>query len=100
MSELRIPPHLQVAESVTESEYEKAKWQSRVILITALAVGFVATVILVLFVVGGVLGLAGGGLAGIVTERVMDQVFPEGKKMRTLRVKVYPELRDYRQRQG
>jgi hypothetical protein len=29
----------------------------------------------------------------------MDRLLPEGKKMRTQRMKVYPELRNFRMRQ-
>jgi hypothetical protein len=47
-----------------------------------------------------VASLIGGGLPAIGVERLLDRLLPEGKMMRTLRMKVYPELRNYRKRQG
>jgi hypothetical protein len=53
-----------------------------------------------MFLWSGMKGLVVGGLAGVGSERLMDQILPEGKKMRTQRMKVYPQLRDYLKRQG
>lgn len=99
MSDERLPPHLQIARTVTDEEYATAKWQCRVILLTALGVGMVGGVAAVLLL-GGVKGLAIAGLMAIACERLMDRIFPQGRKMRTQRMKVYPELRDYRVRQA
>ncbi len=99
VKEILLPPHLKVAETVTDQEYAKAKWQSQVILLVALAAGVVVAAIL-MFLWSGMKGLVVGGLAGVGSERLMDQILTEGKKMRTQRMKVYPQLRDYLKRQG
>jgi len=99
MTEQQLPPHLKIAETVTEEEFSKAKWQSRVIFISALVSGIVVAGVLVLFVTGGVKGLIGGGLVAIGIERLLDRMLPEGRKMKTQRMKIYPDLRDFRRRQ-
>lgn len=85
---------------MTDQEYATAKWQHKVILVSALGLGCVTGLLLSLFVIGALRGLVVGGLVGVGCERLMDRLLPEGRKMRTQRLKVYPQLRDYRKRQG
>ena len=100
MADLVIPPHLKIAESVTAEEYATAKKQQVIVYSTALVTGMVAVVVIFLFGIAMVWSLVGGGLLAIGCERVMDGIFPEGKKMRTQRMKVYLELKAYRDRAG
>ena len=95
-----LPPHLKIAETVTAEEYAKAKQQQVIVYSTALILGVVVVVILFVLGLAAIWSLAGGGLLAIGCERVMDQMFPEGKKMRTQRMKVFPELIAYRKRIG
>lgn len=100
MPGLVIPPHLKIAESVTTEEYATAKKQQVVVYSTALVAGVIAVVIIFLLGIAMLWSLVGGGLLAVGCERVMDGIFPEGKKMRTQRMKVYPELKSYRERAG
>ena len=100
MNQELLPPHLKIAETVTDKEYATAKWQNQLVLLSALMTGIAVTGGLALFVTGMLKSLVGGGLFAIGVERLLDQIFPHGKKMRTQRMKVYPELQNFRKRQG
>jgi hypothetical protein len=100
MSEEILPPHLKISSTVTEEEYAKARWQSRVVLFPALLLGVAIAAGLILLGTQGIISLGAGGFCAIGCERLLDRVFAEGKKMRTQRMKLYPQLRDYRKRQG
>jgi hypothetical protein len=100
-----LPPHLKVSETVTDQEYATAKSQSRIILISAIGLSGVVLVVTILFftglnISGALIGLLAGTVAGVGCERIMNQLMPEGQKMKTRRMKVYPELRDWRRRQS
>ncbi|MDC0302612.1 hypothetical protein OAL23_00425 [bacterium] len=99
-SENLLQPHLKIAETVTDDEYATAKWQHKMILVSALGLGNLTAVLLTFFVLGALRGMVVGGLVGVGCERLMDRLFPESRKMRTQRMKVFPQLRDYRKRQA
>jgi hypothetical protein len=95
MSEKRLPPHLQIAESVTEEEYKSAMWQSKVVLTTALLTGMVLSIPMIVLV-GYLEGVMAAGFSAILVERSLHFVFKDARKARTERIKRYKELRIYR----
>jgi hypothetical protein len=99
MSNIRIPPHLQVAQSVTEEEYMKAKTQGRIVMICAMTAGVVSAIPLV-WLYGFLLGLPAAGIAGALAERVLSAVFKDAHKVRTQRIQKYRELKEFKERHG
>lgn len=99
MSNIRIPPHLQVAQSVTEEEYRKANTQGRIVMICAMTAGVVSAIPLI-FLFGMLLGLPGAGFLAFVTERILSAVFKDAHKVRTQRLQKYRELKEFKERHG
>ena len=64
MSEKRLPPHLQIAESVTEEEYKSALWQSKVVLTVALLTGMILSLPMI-YVLGLFYGLTVAGFCTV-----------------------------------
>lgn len=97
MSEERLPPHLQIAETVTEDEYRRSVWQSKVVLVSALGAGIILSIPLILSL-GAWRGLPAAGLLAVVIERILHRVFKDAHKAKTVRMKRYKELKAYRNR--
>lgn len=101
MNDENIPPHLAIAKDVTESEFQKAKFQNRIALIATFSV----PVLLFLYwlLVNATFLSAEGEppfKASIVWALIANRGFyyflKEGRKMSTLRMIKYMELRKLR----
>lgn len=97
MSDLIIPPHLKVAENVTEEEYASAIRERRMIVIILI----VASLLLILPCIW-FYGILGGTALMVVLvvalERVLNKILKNAHKMRTIRMVRYKELRLYREK--
>ena len=95
----QVPTSLQVALNVTEEEYTKAKRQFIILwtgtTIAHLVIGLVLAA-LGLLAVFGWLGMGGLIGIGVVTYIVLYAIFPEAKKMSTMRLRKYKELKAWR----
>ena len=99
MSESLLPPHLKVAETVTEEEYRRARWQRAITLIVSMGVGVSVAFCGIIFSAHIRNWFAIGIALAIGLERLLNFMLKDGHKMSTLRMKVYPELRGWRDRQ-
>lgn len=97
MSKLLIPPHLKVAETVTEEEYRSGQVQSKVLLIVAL---FSGIIFFFLFPAGVVLKLCLAGFTGFLVEKLMHVILKDAHKVKTHRLKHYKELKAFKERHG
>lgn len=95
-----LPPHLKVAKTVTEEEYLRARWQRLVTLSFAMIAGVSVAFFGMIFSNQGRNWFAPGIALAIGLERLLNVVLKDGHKMATQRMKVYPELRDFRERNG
>lgn len=98
MNKNLLPPHLKIAETVTEEEYCQARWQRLVTLSTAMIIGVSVAFGGIVFSTETLNWFAAGIALAIGLERILNVVLKDGHKMSTQRMKVYPELRDYRKR--
>jgi hypothetical protein len=96
MSELLIPQHLKVAENVTEEEYASAIRERRlvviIIIITAL---FVIIPAILLF--GIWIGTPLTVLLMALVDRILNKIFKNAHKARTIKMVRYKELKFYRE---
>jgi len=99
MSKINIPPHLKIAESVTDEEYRSAKLESKIVLLTALTVGIILGFALI-FRISIWVGLPAAGGAAILTERIMNSFLKNAHKAKTHRMKHYKELKAFKDRHG
>ena len=97
MSELIIPPHFKVAENVTEEEYASAIRERRLIVIILIIAASVMVIPCVV-IFGVYVGLGLSVLALVLLERLLNQIFKNAHKMRTIRMVRYKELRLYREK--
>ena len=93
--EENLPPHLKVAAGVTEEEYARVIRQSRIVAFTSVASGIVIATLLLFFFFFLIAAIA-GALAGVAAERLMNMSLKDAHKAKTLRIKMYPELRSFR----
>ncbi len=94
-----IPARLKVSEDVTEEEYRVAKREASIVLWVALLSGILVATVLI-FLIGGAGGLVGGGFFAILMDRLMNHFLKNAHKMKTLRMKNYPELRNLKRGGG
>lgn len=94
-----LPPHLKVAETVTEEEYRRARWQRLVTLSTAMIVGVSVAFFGMIFATEARNWFALGIALALGLERGLNALLKDGHKMSTQRMRIYPELRDYLKRQ-
>ncbi len=95
MSNENLPPSFNIALDVEESEYQKAKLQ----VVLLWTVTMIAPLIgLGLWAIGLRLGgwMAQAVALGVATHMLMYKLLPEARKMSTLRMKKYKELRELR----
>lgn len=97
MSKLLIPPHLKIAESVTEEEYKSAQVQSKVLLAVAMLSGLAAFSI---FPAGILVKLAAAGFTGFLVEKLMHVFLKDAHKVKTHRLKHYKDLKAFKERHG
>lgn len=97
MSDQRLPPHLQIAESVTEDEYRRSLWQSKIVLTAALSAGTIVSIPLILMY-GIWIGIPAAGVVAVLIERSLHRVFKDAHKAKTERMKRYKELKAFRER--
>ena len=90
-----MPPHLKIAASVTEEEYQLAKKQSRQLKVFLVGSIFLLSVPMVL-VFGALVGIPAGIAAAMGVERMLNSVLKEARKANTEQMKRYEELRIYR----
>ena len=99
MNDIRIPPHLKIAEAVSKGEYERARVQSKVVLITAMSVGIIFSIpLIIIFSIW--IGLPLAGLSSVLTERIMNVLLKDAHKAKTHRMKKYKELAAFKERHG
>jgi lipopolysaccharide/colanic/teichoic acid biosynthesis glycosyltransferase len=96
MSELLIPQHLKVAENVTEEEYSSAIRERRLVVIILIIAAILVIIPLVL-IFGLLIGTALAGLLLVLVERVLNKIFKNAHKARTIKMVRYKELRFYRE---
>ena len=96
MSDLKIPPHLKVAENVTEEEYASAIRERRVI-VMIIIIAALSLVIPCILVLGVYFGLGLSVVVLVLLERALNKIFTNAHKMRTIRMVRYKELRLYRE---
>jgi hypothetical protein len=95
----QIPPSLEIARHVTEEEFTKAKRQFTILwagttaapILAALALGALGFI-----AIFGWIGLAALVAIGIVTYIVLFAMLPEARKMSTMRLRRYKELKAWR----
>jgi len=95
----QIPPSLEVARHVTDEEFAKARRQFIILWSGTMAAPLLAALILgaLGFVaIFGWIGLAVLIGIGIVAYIVLYALFPEAKKMSTMRLRKYNELKAWR----
>lgn len=100
VSERLLPHHLKIAETVTEDEYRRARWQRLVTLAVSLGSGVSVAFCGIVFATEVRNWFAIGIALAIGLERTLNALLKDGHKMSTQRMKVYPQLRDWRARQS
>lgn len=95
MPEEFIPPSLKIAENVSDEEYRKARNQFAILWTGTMAAPFIG---LALWFFG--IRLAGWMLqaiiSGVACYALLNAILPEAKKISTMRMRKYKELRTYR----
>jgi hypothetical protein len=96
MSNLLIPPHLKVAENVTEEEYVSAIRERKLVVIIIIAAG-ILIFIPVISIFGLWIGTPVSALLLVLIERALNRIFKNAHKARTLKMVRYKELKFYRE---
>lgn len=96
MSDLLIPPHLKVAENVTEEEYVSAMRERKLVVIILIAAG-ISVVIPMVFIFGLWIGVPVSTLLLVLIERILNRIFKNAHKARTLKMVRYKELKFYKE---
>ena len=95
MTEENLPPHLKIAASVTEEEYQLAKKQHRMLKLILIIMILVLSIPMVLYC-GALVGIPAAIAAAMGVERILNANFKEARKANTDRMRRYAELRIYR----
>lgn len=97
MSNFIIPPHLKMAESVTDEEYLIAIRERRIVVTILIIVGIIITLMFV-FHMGLLTGIPISAAILAALERILNRLFKNAHKVSTTRMARYKELKAYKER--
>ncbi len=96
MSDIIIPPHLKIAESVTDAEYQSAVREKRIVVIILFIAGIIVTTTTI-FSFGLLVGITAAVVILLALERILNRFFKHAHKANTIRMSRYRELKAYKE---